>query len=123
MYTHAGYMSTQLQIPGQSHWKSDDLNSGSKEELAEAAQNYLAYTGPFYLDESGEGPALQHHMTNSSFPNWLGNTQRRLVKIIKEGDDQYLTLALEGETTVMGEMRTLQLVWRRLPENYATRAP
>ena len=123
MYTHTGYMSAQLQVSGQPHFKSDDLNGGSKEELAEAAKNYLAYTGPFYLDESGEAPLLQHQKTNSSFPNWLGNTQRRLVKITKEGDDQYLTLGPEGESIVMGEMRTMQLVWRRLPENHATRAP
>ena len=113
MYTHPGYMSGQLQILGQPQFKSDDLNSGSKEELAEAAKNYLAYTGPFYLDESGEEPLLQYHMTNSSFPNCLGNTQRRLVKMTEEGDDQCLTLAPEGETIVMGEMRTVQLVWRR----------
>ncbi|KAB5559821.1 Lipocalin-like domain-containing protein, partial [Coniochaeta sp. 2T2.1] len=100
---------------------SDDLNGGTKEEWAEVGQNYLAYTGPFYLDESGDVPLLQHHMSRSSFPNWLGNTQRRMVKIEKKGDDDFLTLGPEGETIVMGELRTTQLVWRRLPVNHAAR--
>ena len=121
IYTHTGYMSAQLQTPGPSPSKTDDLNGGSKEELAKAGEDYLAYTGPFYLDESGDEPLLQHHMTNCTFPDWLGNTQRRLVKITKGGEDDYLTLGPEGETVVMGEMRTTELVWRRLPENHARR--
>lgn len=47
MYTPDGYMSAQLQIPGQPPFKVNDLNGGSTEELAEAGKNYLAYTGPF----------------------------------------------------------------------------
>ncbi|MCJ1324751.1 hypothetical protein MMC10_001413 [Thelotrema lepadinum] len=120
MYTHTGYMSAQLQIPGQPKFKSDDSSGGSAEELAEAGKNYLAYTVPFYLDESGDQPLLQHHMTNCSFPNWLGNTQRRLVNIRKKGDEQYLTLGPEGEMPIMGKNRVAQLVWRKLPENHAT---
>ena len=119
MYTHTGYMSAQLQVPGQPPFKFNDLNGGSVEEYAEAGKRYLAYTGPFYLDESGDEPLLQHHMTNSSFPNWLGNTQRRRVSIEEKGDEQYLTLAPEGEVLNMGEKRTARLVWRKLPENYA----
>lgn len=123
MYTHTGYVSAQLQIPGQPHFKVEDLSGGSKDELAEAGKNYLAYTGPFYLDESGDEPLLQHHMSTCSFPNWLGNTQRRLVKITKEAEDVYLTLGAEGEIMIMNEMRTPRLIWRRLPENRATHVP
>lgn len=121
MYTPNGYMSAQLQIPGQPPFAKNDLNGGTKEEYAESGRRYLAYTGPFYLDESQKEPILQHHMTNSSFPNWLGNTQRRLVKISSDGNDQFLTLGPEGETVVAGKKQTSQLVWRRLPDNHAKR--
>lgn len=121
IYTPNGYMSAQLQVPGQPPFLKNDLNGGTREEFAEAGKNYLAYTGPFYLDESGDVPLLQHHMTNSSFPNWLGNTQTRLVKITADGDDQYLTLGPESETVVMGKKQISQLVWRRLPDNYSKR--
>jgi len=117
MYTPDGYMSAQLQIPGQPDFKVNDLHSGSKDELAQAGKNYLAYTGPFYLDESGSEPVLKHHMTNCSFPNWMGNTQRRIVGITKEGGNKFLTLGPEGATLVMGEMRVITLKWRRLEGN------
>lgn len=48
-------------------------------------------------------------MSNCGFPNWLDNTQRRLVRIAKDGDDEFLTLSAESEIIVMGEMRTTQL--------------
>lgn len=118
MYTPSGHMSAQLQIPGQKPFAENDLNGGSEEELAEAGKSYLAYTGPFYLDESKDEPMLQHHMTNCSFPNWLANTQRRMVKIYQEGDETFLTLGPESETVVMGEKRVSELLWRRLPDNY-----
>lgn len=74
MYTHLGYMSAQLQTPGQPPFQIDDFTSGSIEERIMASKNYVVYIGPFYLDESGDEPVVQHHMTISSFPNWLGNT-------------------------------------------------
>ena len=123
MYTSSGYMSAQLQIPGQPPFQSGDISGGSKDELAEAGKNYLAYTGPFYLDETGDEPLLQHHMSNSSFPNWFGNTQRRVVSISDDGDGEYLTLGPEAPAMVLGEMRMAQLAWRRLPDNCAAQAP
>jgi len=120
LYTPDGYMSAQLQTPGQPHFAQNDLSGGTQEELAEAGKNYLAYTGPFYVDESGEQPILRHHMSVSSFPNWLGNTQRRLVKITEENGDKYLNLAPDGAIDVGGEKRVPNLKWRRLPDNQAS---
>jgi hypothetical protein len=117
MYTHNGYMSAQIQVPGQKPFQSNDLNGHTTEELAESAKNYFAYTGPFYLDEAGDEPILMHHMTLSLLPNWLGNTQRRLMKISKEGDDIYLTLGPEAPVEIMGEKRMSKLIWRRSPDN------
>lgn len=92
MYTPDGYMSAQLRRPGQPSFEDDEFNGGSPEEWEETDRNYLAYTGPFYIDESGSEPLLQHHMTPCSFPNWQGNTQRRLVKITEE-DGGHLSLS------------------------------
>jgi hypothetical protein len=49
----------------------------------------------------------------SLFPNWLGQTQPRVVKI--EGDMLYLS----SETPIMsgGKKVNSQLVWRRAPAN------
>ena len=45
MYTHTGYMSAQLQIPGQKPFKQNDLNGGTEQEYAESSQNYLPIRG------------------------------------------------------------------------------
>ena len=90
MYTADGYMSAQLQRPGQQSFAAAHPTDGSESELAESARKYIGYTGPFYLDESGPVPELQHHFALSSFPNWLGDTQKRLVKI--EGNQLVLSL-------------------------------
>ena len=121
MYTPDGYMSAQLQRPGQIPFKVNDLNGGTPEEWKQAGENYLAYTGPYYVDESGDEPILQHHMTDCSFPNWLGNTQRRLVKITEEGGERYLTLRPESAFRLLGAMRYTRLKWRRLADNQASK--
>ncbi|KAK4960511.1 hypothetical protein LTR10_003407 [Elasticomyces elasticus] len=121
MYTPNGYMSAQLQIPGQSPFASGDMNGGTTKELAEAGRKYFAYTGQFWLDESGDEPILMHEMRCSSFPNWLGNVQRRIMKLSVEGGEQFLTLGPEKAVEVMGEVRMTRLVWRRLPDNLAER--
>ena len=120
IYTADGYMSAQLQRPGQIPFKVNDLHGGTPEEWSKAGENYVAYTGPYYVDETGGEPIIQHHMTNCSFPSWLGNTQRRLVKIMEEGGEKYLTLGPESASTIMGEQRITQLKWRRLDDNQAS---
>jgi Lipocalin-like domain len=92
VYSSDGYMSAHIQSPGQKNFNSSDLNGGSEQELAEAARRHFGYTGPFYLDESGPELILKHHMSLSTFPNWLGNTQRRVVKM----EDDVITLSPEA---------------------------
>ena len=77
-------MSGQLQQPGQRPFSTPDLNQGNEVELAEAASKYFTYTGEFYLDERGVEPILKHKMQLSLFPNWVGNLQRRVMRL--EGD-------------------------------------
>ncbi|KAK3631651.1 hypothetical protein LTR56_016758 [Elasticomyces elasticus] len=104
-----------------SPFASGDMNGGTTEELAEAGRKYFAYTGQFWLDESGDEPILMHEMRCSSFPNWLGNVQRRIMKLSEEGGEQFLALGPEKAVEVMGEVRMTRLVWRRLPDNLAER--
>ena len=123
LYTPNGYMSAQIQIPGQPPFASQDMNGGTGHELAEAGKRYFAYTGPFYLDESGREPVLVHAMACSSFPNWMGGMQRRVMELAEEDGERLLTLGPERAVEVQGEMRMTRLVWRRLPDNLASRPP
>ena len=74
LYTSDGYMSAQLQAPGQQPYAANNMHRGTDAEYIESAKRYLAYTGPFYVDEAGEGEGvvLKHSMRNCSYPNWLG---------------------------------------------------
>jgi hypothetical protein len=115
MYTPDGYMSAQLMHPGRPQFASGDWFRGSDEEIKEEALGYIAYSGPFHTDE--EKQTLTHSMFVSLFPNWLGQTQPRVVKI--EGDMLHLGTA----TPIMsgGKKVNSHLTWRRAPANLPAR--
>ena len=111
MYTPDGYMSAQLMQPGRPQFASGDWFRGSDAEIKEEALGYIAYSGPFHTDEDKQ--TLTHSMFVSLFPNWLGQTQPRVVKI--EGD----MLHLSSATPIMsGGKKTMSyLSWRRAEAN------
>ncbi len=89
MYTPDGFMSAQLMHPQRNHFASGDWFDGTDAEYKQEASTYIAYTGPFNVDE--EKQTLTHSMFISLFPNWTGQTQPRVVKI--EGDLLHLSTA------------------------------
>ena len=80
---------------------------GSPEEIKEEASGYIAYSGPFHTDEAKK--TLTHSMFVSLFPNWLGQTQPRVVKI--EGDT--LHLSTEKPIKSGGKETMSYLPWKR----------
>ncbi len=107
MYTPDGYMSAQLMRRGRRPFASGDWFRGSDEEIKEEALGYIAYSGRFHTDE--EKQTLTHSMFVSLFPNWLGETQPRVVQIKAN------MLHLSSATPIMsGGRRTMShLSWRR----------
>ena len=124
MYSTDGYMSSQLQIPGQKTFGEQE-GTGSESDWAELGRKYAAYTGQFYLDERGDaGPVLWHHMRHSNMPYLRGDTQKRLLKIVDESDGRYLTLSLdEPKKQMSGEPKMARVRWKRLPDNQAPTPP
>ena len=98
LYTPDGYMSAQLQCPGQEAFAAASPIDGSETELAESARKFIGYSGRYEIDHSGPVPVLQHHFFVSSFPNWLGDTQRRIAQL--DGDSLLLSLELPVELKV-----------------------
>jgi len=107
MYTPDGYMSAQLMKPGRKPFASGDWFKGSPEDYGREATTYIAYSGPFRVNE--EKGTLTHSMFVSLFPNWIGQTQPRAVKI--EGD----TLHLSSVSPIQsgGNTVTSYLQWKR----------
>jgi hypothetical protein len=111
MYTPDGYMSAQLMTPGRRNFASGDWFKGTPEETAEEASGYIAYSGPFHVDEDHQ--SLTHSMNVSLFPGWIGQTQPRVVKI--DGNRLHLGTASpikSGGTDVMAD-----LIWVRAEAN------
>lgn len=75
LYTEDGYVSAQLMRRGREPFDVASTSGGSVEQTVAAAQGYLAYTGPFELDEATG--TLYHHVEVSLLPNWLGGKQVR----------------------------------------------
>jgi hypothetical protein len=111
MYTHDGFMSAQLSVRERAPFASDDWSKGKPEEFAAAAKSYFAYTGPFQVDE--EKQSLSHSMFISLFPNWIGQTQPRVVHI----DRDFLTITTEKPVESLGKMVKPELLWKRAALN------
>ena len=108
MYTHDGFMSAQLSRRNRASFASDDWYKGKPEEFAAAASSYFAYTGPFEVDE--EKQSLSHSMFISLFPNWIGQTQPRVVRV----DRDFLTITTENPVESLGKMVQPELRWKRV---------
>lgn len=107
MYTPDGYMSAQLMNPERQPFSSGDWFNGTSDEYEMEATSYIAYSGRFHVDETKR--TLSHSMFVSLFPNWIGQTQPRVVLL--EGDSLYLSTAspiVSGGREVMSYLQ-----WRR----------
>lgn len=107
IYTPDGYMSAQLSRPDREGFASGDWFDGTAQEYTAEASTYIAYSGPFRVDEqTGE---LFHSMDVSLFPNWTGQEQQRIVEL----DGDTLTLSSPAPITSAGKVVTSRLVWKR----------
>jgi Lipocalin-like domain len=85
-------------------YASNALWQGTGEENKATADGTITYFGTYSVSEADSSIAI--HIDGSSFPNWNGVDQKRIVAIA--GDR--LTLTVRPPT---GE--TVDVVWRRAP--------
>jgi hypothetical protein len=110
MYTADGYMSAQLMRRHRPAFDRPESDGGTPEQAAAAAAGYLAYSGPFEVDESTG--VVHHEVRVSLLPNWLNGTQLRQSKL----DGDHLTLS--AITAAPDDAETIStLVWKRTPEH------
>ena len=99
IYTADGYVSAQLMASGRPAYQSGDLHEGTQEEMAAAAEGYIAYAGKYSVD--GENKILKHQMDVSMNPTWLDQVQERYLEI--EGN----------KVTITASVNTAVLVWEK----------
>ncbi|MFF4243420.1 lipocalin-like domain-containing protein [Streptomyces sp. NPDC001822] len=107
LYTAQGYMSAQLGRGDRPLMISGRLEDAATDELARASVSYLAYGGPF---EVVDPTTVEHRVTTSLFPNWVGRTQVRKVTFA----DSLLKLGISTPVRLWGAERTAELTWSRL---------
>jgi hypothetical protein len=78
MYTPDGVMSAQLMRRSRPEFASGSWFDASDDELRAAASGYIAYSGPFPVDEKG---TVTHKVGVSLYPNWIGQPQPRVVDL------------------------------------------
>ena len=111
LYTPDGYMSAQLSSPDRPNFADGDMYRGTAEEYMAAGLTYLAYSGPYRVDE--ENRTIEHGMTVSAFPNWAGDRQVRLVEL----DGDRLILRTSSPSMFNGSLKDATIVWRRAALN------
>lgn len=99
LYTPDGYMSAQLAKPGP---YEDDHKPGAY---------YVAYSGPFDVDE--QAGTVAHHVEVSAIPGWLGTT---LVRRVKFRGAATLVLSAAESRRRDGAMITTTVTWSRRPQ-------
>ena len=110
IYTGDGYMSAQLMMQKRPDYASGDVHNGTQAEMAAAANGYLAYSGPFYVDEATR--AVTHMMTISLRPNWIGQIQSRVLKL----NQDHLIMTMDPRLA-FGSLGSPRLEWRRVQPN------
>ena len=110
MYTGDGYMSAQIMRTDRPAYDRPETGGGTPEQAEAAAAGYLAYSGPYTVDENTG--VLHHHPWVSLLPNWLNLTQLRHSTL--NGD--HLTLSAVTEAPDGAETIST-LVWKRAPKH------
>jgi hypothetical protein len=108
LYTPDGYMSAQIMTPGRPNYDRAVAAGGTSAQTAAAATGYLAYSGPYYVDESSGD--IHHDVAVCLMPNWLGQTQLRHSQL----HNGHLTLSAEA-TLNGGQTLLSTLLWKRAP--------
>lgn len=106
IYTAGGHMAVVLTADGRTKLSGDRYNSPA-EERAQAFSTSVAYSGTYTLTPEG----IMHHVTASSFQNWVGTEQFRYADVV--GDRMTVrTPPLKGPPD--GKTKVTTLVFRRL---------
>jgi hypothetical protein len=105
MYTTDGYMSAQLMRSVRHDYDQSDIGGGTIQQAAAAAEGYLAYSGPYDVDEAAD--VVHHRVAVSLLPNWLDTVQ------IRHGSFKDNKLTLVAEIPLGGTVIRSTLVWAR----------
>jgi hypothetical protein len=107
IFEPGGWSSTQIMRSGRATFLSGDPYRGTPEEVRDAAEGYVAHSGPYTVDE--EHHVVTHQVVCSLFPNWVGAEQKRFYHL--DGN----RLIIGTPPLVLGSRMTdVMLIWERV---------
>ena len=92
--------------PGRAKFKSNDRLTGTPEENQETVRGSIAYFGTYSVDTK-DNSLVTFHIEGSTFPNWEGAEQRRVLKVTD--DEMNYT-----NPTISTGAGVARLIWRRV---------
>jgi hypothetical protein len=102
-----GTFSLVITRTGVAKFASNNRATGTDEENKAAVQGGIAYFGSYTVDQPAN--TINLHLDGATFPNWVGNDQKRIVEV--SGDE----LRWKNPTTSLGT-GVATLVWKRVKE-------
>jgi hypothetical protein len=105
-YTPDGYVSVLITGRDRQRIIPGDASIGIPEATITAARRSISYAGSYTRD----GDEIVHHVELSSFPDWVGTDQQRLIDW-QDADLVLYTLP----ANVGGKEQSAYLTWQRLP--------
>ncbi|UCG22886.1 MAG: lipocalin-like domain-containing protein [Chloroflexota bacterium] len=103
-YSPDGYVFVHVMAKDRKHHSVGDLFGGEISEIKSSATSHISYCGTFEATDN----EVVHHVTISSFPNWVPSEQRRNWEF-KSG---HLLLSAQG-LQVGNERVGAYLIWQR----------
>jgi Lipocalin-like domain len=111
LLTSDGHFSIVLTRPDVPKFASNSRNSGTADENKAAMQGGIGYFGTYTVSDADKTVNL--HVEASTFPNWSGTDQKRVVAL--SGDEMTVT----NPTPSIGP-GTATLVWKRAKDSRKT---
>jgi hypothetical protein len=99
-------MSAQIMQAGRPPYQASGPSEGNNSELASAARGYLAYSGPYHVEDDS---IVVHEIEVSLFPNWVDESQLRNAVL----SDGHLELTTTAPVLFGNEELTGVVTWDR----------
>ena len=106
IFTADGHMSLSFMAADRPAFAADDILGGTPEELAAAARSFVAFGGPYRIEDG----AVLIDVKHSLHPNWAGHLHKRLFQV--SGDR--LTLSTAEPILLRGKRRSGEATFERL---------
>jgi len=103
-YSPDGFMFVHIMSNNRINHSVNDLFGGRTSEIKDSATSHISYCGTYEIDRN----VVIHHVSVSSFPNWVNSEQRRNWHF----QDDRLLLSAQG-LYVGNEKVIAYLIWKR----------